>query len=118
MTRIIKPFSKTKGDIAEFLAAAYLFLRGYRVVGRNVKGYFAEIDLLCIKENSLVAVEVKFRKKMMDCESAVSLGQKQRQSRQLQAFLSQYPDCDHFRIDYVFVSYQRWFIKHIKSVQS
>lgn len=115
---MMKPFSKIKGDFAEFLAAFYLLLKGYCVIERNLKGPFAEIDLLCVKKNTLVAVEVKYRKSHLACHGAVSFNQSRRQNRQLKLFLSKYPEYEHYRIDYVFVFPTPWFIKHVVAVNN
>lgn len=50
------------GLLAEMLAAAYLMLKGYKILAQRYKSPFGEIDLVARKGKVLVAVEVKFRK--------------------------------------------------------
>lgn len=51
------------GLLSESLAAFYLRLKGYRIITQRYKSPFGEIDLLAQRKKTLVAVEVKFRKK-------------------------------------------------------
>lgn len=117
MGTMLKPFSKIKGDFAELLACLWLFVKGYRILGRNIKGKFAEIDVLCARGDSLIAVEVKYRKTEDSCHIAVHPKQRDRQNRQLELFLSTYTKYSNFRIDYLFVFPHPCFIKHIVAAQ-
>ena len=49
------------GKYGEDLAAAYLQSNGYRIVRRNYRYRRAEVDILAIKDQVLVVVEVKTR---------------------------------------------------------
>lgn len=50
------------GNIAEGKACDYLNNKGYKIVERNYKNRFCEIDILCTKDNYICLVEVKYRK--------------------------------------------------------
>lgn len=50
-----------KGGWAEDLALAYLLERGYRLLGRNRRTPFGEVDLFLEKDGVYVLVEVKQR---------------------------------------------------------
>jgi putative endonuclease len=50
------------GILAEDKAINYLAEKGYELLSRNVRYGRAEIDLIVVKANCLVFVEVKFRK--------------------------------------------------------
>lgn len=50
-----------KGGWAEELALAYLLERGYRLLGRNRRTPFGEVDLFLEKDGIYVLVEVKQR---------------------------------------------------------
>ena len=52
---------KTIGNKGEDLAADYLKRKGYRIVSRNFKTLFGEIDIIAEDRNTLVFVEVKTR---------------------------------------------------------
>lgn len=49
------------GAEGEILAAAFLEKRGYRVVARNFKSPYGEIDLIAWEKEMLVFIEVKSR---------------------------------------------------------
>lgn len=45
----------------EALAALYLEQRGYRILERNYRNCYGEIDIIAEKENTIVFCEVKYR---------------------------------------------------------
>ena len=49
------------GTLGERRAALYLFLRGYRILARNVDSGAAEVDIVAKKGDKLIFVEVKTR---------------------------------------------------------
>ncbi|KPJ59801.1 MAG: hypothetical protein AMJ46_09790 [Latescibacteria bacterium DG_63] len=49
------------GRIGEEIAALFLNLKGYEIVGRNVRSRRSEIDIIAKKAGCLVFVEVKLR---------------------------------------------------------
>jgi putative endonuclease len=54
--------AETRGRVAEFIAALWLMLKGYRVLGQRLRTPFGEVDLAAWKNGVLVIVEVKARK--------------------------------------------------------
>ncbi len=50
------------GHRAEALAAEYLMQKGYRLLARNDRTRFAEIDLIMLGHGEILFVEVKYRK--------------------------------------------------------
>jgi putative endonuclease len=56
-----KSENKKKGDWGEKMAAAYLTEKGYRVVKTQWHYSRYEIDLIVLKQNTIVFVEVKTR---------------------------------------------------------
>jgi putative endonuclease len=50
------------GDEGESLAAEYLRRKGIKVVGKQVRTEYGEIDLVCEADGELVFVEVKTRR--------------------------------------------------------
>jgi putative endonuclease len=53
---------KRTGKKGEDLAAAYLARMGYRIVERNYRCFFGEIDIVAWERETLVFVEVKSRR--------------------------------------------------------
>lgn len=55
----MKNQNKVTGNKGEELAAAYLEKKGYRIIERNFRTRFGEIDIICWDDQTLVFVEVK-----------------------------------------------------------
>jgi putative endonuclease len=55
------PHQQTLGKYGEDLAASYLLKHGYRILQRNFRAQYGEIDLVCQHGNTMVFVEVKTR---------------------------------------------------------
>jgi len=55
------PHRQNLGNYGEILAAEYLTKRGYRLIDRNFKARYGEIDIIAITNDILVFVEVKTR---------------------------------------------------------
>lgn len=53
-----------RGYLAETMAAAFLALRGYRILERNFRYSRLEIDLIAGKGSVLAIVEVKYRERI------------------------------------------------------
>jgi putative endonuclease len=50
-----------RGQAAEQLAAAYLQLRGVKILARNLRCKTGELDLVCLDDSMLAIVEVRQR---------------------------------------------------------
>lgn len=68
------------GIWAEYYVAAYLALKGYRILGLRYKTPVGEIDIIARNKNTVVFVEVKYRQDGGDALYAV-LPQSQRRIR-------------------------------------
>ena len=55
--------AKRRGDMGEDAAAAYLEAQGFRIVERNWKTKWCEVDIVAEKEGRIYFVEVKYRKR-------------------------------------------------------
>lgn len=49
------------GNAAETLACEYLQAHGYKIIQRNYKDRFCEIDIIAVSKTTLAFVEVKYR---------------------------------------------------------
>ncbi|OGH15887.1 MAG: hypothetical protein A3C30_03605 [Candidatus Levybacteria bacterium RIFCSPHIGHO2_02_FULL_40_18] len=56
--KIVNPIAK----IGEDLACEYLVSKGYKIIERNFRKKYQEIDIIAIKNSTLVFVEVKTRR--------------------------------------------------------
>jgi putative endonuclease len=56
--------STEKGNQAEILAANYLMEKGYTLLEKNARFKHAEVDLIMQKANTLLFVEVKYRRNL------------------------------------------------------
>ncbi len=73
--------ARLSGRRAEVWAAAWLMLKGYRILGFRLKTPQAEIDLLARKGQVLAVVEVKSRTTLDAALEAVSHDQRERLRR-------------------------------------
>ncbi len=73
--------ARLSGRRAEVWAAAWLMLKGYRILGFRLKTPQAEIDLLARKGQVLAVVEVKSRTTLAAAMEAVTHDQRERLRR-------------------------------------
>jgi putative endonuclease len=75
------------GLSAEKYAGIYLRCKGYRIIAERYRNMQGEIDLLALKGDTLVAVEVKARKTIKDCEETVTPWKQKKIIRAMQGLL-------------------------------
>jgi len=83
--------AERRGRRAERLAAAYLTMKGYRVLERRVRTPVGEIDLIAEKGRTLVFVEIKQRSGGSGSAEAVTPRQRHRITRAALAYLGRNP---------------------------
>ncbi|MEY4880346.1 MAG: hypothetical protein RJB62_1815 [Pseudomonadota bacterium] len=84
------------GRRAEGLAALWLRLKWYRVVGRRVRTPVGEIDLIALSPRGILCfIEVKNRKGNRVAAEAVSHRQQSRIARAAELYLSSHPALRH-----------------------
>jgi len=69
---------RAEGRFAEVVAAAWLMLKGYQILGFRLKTPYGEIDLLARKGKTLAVVEVKRRATVEAALFAVASKQRER----------------------------------------
>jgi putative endonuclease len=77
-----------RGRLSEWLAAAALLARGYRILGRRVRTPYGEIDLIAVRRRRLAFVEVKRRATRLAAEAAITPRQASRIMRAAEFWIS------------------------------
>jgi putative endonuclease len=86
-----------RGHVSEWIAAASLLMRGYRILGLRVRTPLGEIDLIAKRGQRIAFIEVKRRKRLEDAEAALAPRQAERLRRAAEYWLSRRPayvDCE------------------------
>ena len=102
--------ARLSGRKAEWWAAVYLMLKGYRVLGFRLKTAAAEIDLLVLKGETLAVVEVKQRTSLEIALESVSFDQRQRLRRAGRLIAGRRPGLKDatVRLDLIALAPGRW----------
>lgn len=103
------------GKLAEYLAALLLLCKGYKIINHRMRNLYGEIDLVAVRADLIVFVEVKLRRNFQ-LRDVVSLKQRQRIINAAKFFLQKYPryaNCD-VRFDLIFITFCK--ITHIRNV--
>lgn len=79
-----------RGRRAEWLAAAMLLLRGYRILDRRQQTPYGEIDLIAVRGRRLAFVEVKRRSTRLEAEAAITRRQAARIARAAEFWISRH----------------------------
>lgn len=97
--------SQIYGVEAEWLAAIYLRLKGYRILARRFSAAGGEIDLVAERFGTLAFVEVKAREEIASARIAISADKCRRIERAARVFLSRLKkQPTTIRLDAVFIS--------------
>lgn len=99
-----------RGSFSESLAAWALRAKGYRIVDRNFRCPFGEIDVVARKGDLIAFVEVKARPTLSAAVDAVSYRAQRRISKSGEAWIGRQRDWEKlsWRFDIVAVLPRRW----------
>ena len=102
--------ARRDGRKGEWLAAAWLMLHGWRILGFRVRTPLGEIDLIARRGGVLAMVEVKRRSALDDALAAISPAQQLRLARAASALCAQRPGWRNadVRLDLVALAPGRW----------
>jgi putative endonuclease len=100
--------AERRGLRAEWLAALWLMLRGYRVLARRVRTPAGEVDLVVRRGSVVVAVEVKARATLDAALDSVSSRQRHRVALGLESFLARRPELAGLDRRFDLVAVQPW----------
>lgn len=78
------------GYAAELLAIIYYTIKGYRVLKWRYKSSAGEVDVVAVRRNVVVFIEVKYRKQKVQLDNVVSFYQRQRIKRSAECFIREY----------------------------
>lgn len=99
-----------KGHRSEWLAAAALLLKGYRIVARRYRTKLGEIDLIARRGDLVAIVEVKARPTLTQAMEAVARESQRRIEAAADLWLTRQPDHARLsiRFDLIAVLPRRW----------
>lgn len=101
--------AERKGRSAETVAAAYLWLTGWRVLGRRVKTRRGEVDLVVRRGRTVCFVEVKWRATAAELGTAIDTRRLQRVADAAQLVAPRFArPGDDQRIDVMLLTPFRW----------
>lgn len=98
--------SGLSGRRGEWLAVAFLTLKGYRLLQRRFGGKGGEIDLIMARGDDIVFVEVKARASLDDAASAITADKRRLMEARIRQWLARNPWAmqRNLRADAVFVA--------------
>lgn len=93
----------TRGEWGEAQAAAFLVQKGFRILERNFRTRFGELDIIAEKDGFLVFVEVKTRKNdhFAKAREAVTKTKQQKLRITAELWLQQHPTALQPRFDVI-----------------
>ncbi len=100
------------GISAEYLVIIFLLFKGYKILKRRHKTYCGEIDLITIKKDTLVIIEVKARKKIQTVEEVLSTYQQNRITQGTMAFIAKNKKYQNLGIRFDLIIVQSFKITH------
>ena len=106
-----------RGHRGEWLAAAALMLKGYRILARRYRTKLGEIDLIARRGNLVLFVEVKARRTLIEAMEAIAHESERRIEGAADLWLMQQRDYGKLsmRFDMVAVLPWRWPV-HVENV--
>ncbi len=91
MTVAARRRARRFGLRAETLAALWLMGKGYRILARGFTVKGGEIDIVALRGDSVVFVEVKARKNIADAETSIHATKRRRIGRAARVWLTRNP---------------------------
>lgn len=96
------------GHRAEWLAAAALMLKGFRIVARRYRTKLGEIDLIARRGDLVVIVEVKARPTLAEAMDAIGRESQRRIDGAADLWLARQPDYARLSIRFDLVAVLPW----------
>lgn len=105
-----------RGLIAENIASTLLKLKFYKILEKRFKTKLGEIDIIAVKNKTLIFIEVKQRKNPEQFLDVISDTQQKRIINSALIYLQRNPKYQNYdlRFDVIFIKFP-WFVKHIRN---
>jgi putative endonuclease len=101
--------AERRGRRGETLAAWYMRLKGWRIVGQRLKTPRGEVDLIARRGRVVAFIEVKWRGTSAELDLAIDERRLRRVAAAANALARRYVrDSDDVRIDVVLLAPRRW----------
>jgi len=101
--------AEKRGRRGEAIAAWFLRLQGWQIVGERIKTPRGEIDLIARRGKTVAFVEVKSRTKRTDLDLAISPLSLRRVAAAAEILLPKYGKaCENMQIDVILIAPWRW----------
>lgn len=97
-----------RGHRSEWLAAAALSLKGYRILARRYRSHFGEIDLIARRGDLVAMVEVKARPTLLQAMEAVGPATERRIEAVADAWLARQKDAARLSIRFDIIAVLPW----------
>lgn len=101
--------AEQRGHWGEWIAALWLMLHGWRILGRRVRSRSGEIDLIARRGKIIAFIEVKTRLRAEDLATAIDTWRMRRVVAATHALAHRYArPGDSLRIDLILITPLRW----------
>lgn len=99
-----------RGHVSEYLAAALLIAKGYRILARRFQSPGGEVDLVACRGKRLAFIEVKRRPTLEACAASIGNAQRQRIRRAAECWLARHSRHRQYDIcfDAIFLAPGKW----------
>lgn len=97
-----------RGHVSEYIAALYLFAKGYRIRAIRYRTKLGEIDIIARRGDLIVCVEVKARRDVDSAVFAVTGTTQHRIRAASDIWLSRQPDAHRLSLRYDIVAVLPW----------
>ena len=104
-----RELAEKRGRQGEAIAAWWLRLHGWRIVGQRLKTPRGEVDLIARRGKTIAFIEVKARVKQSDLATAIDGWRLRRVAAAAEQLLPRYAKgAENMRIDVILVAPWRW----------
>ncbi len=110
---------KMIGNMGEAVAKNYLIKQGCEIIENNFHSRYGEIDIIAKDQDSLIFVEVKYRKNERFATAAESITPSKQEKMRLtiETYLQKYPTNRPLRIDLItIIGYEPFKITWLKNI--